>query len=68
MIAIQRINAAPQKSVFGIVSNGDIWEMGMLAADVFTKFESVYPLKSLDELYNALCNILAHCKAQQEAD
>jgi hypothetical protein len=36
MVAVQLINKNAQKSVYGIVTDGERWEFGKLENDVFT--------------------------------
>ena len=62
MYAIQKINGADISAVYGIVTNGDTWEIASLETGIFTKFTNAFILKNLDELYNALCTIFERCK------
>ena len=64
LIAAQNINHAPEKTVFGIVSNGEIWEFGKLSLDVFTKNIKLYTIQSLDELLAAIAYIFDQSKSQ----
>ena len=61
MYAIQKINDTDLSAVYGIVTNGDTWEIGALENSVFTKYTDVFILKNIDELYNALCTIFEKC-------
>ena len=56
MIAISKINN-DKNVVFGVVTNGDTWEIASLSDDIFTKFQHIFVLNKLDELHNALCSI-----------
>ncbi len=60
----QQINANPDLELFGIVSNGLYWQFGSLQRNAFTKYEQVYNVKELDELYTTLVSILTICKSQ----
>jgi hypothetical protein len=63
MVAAQRLNEQPQV-VFGIVSNGEIWEFGKLETNQFTKNSSIYLLQNLDRLFAAVHNIFSQCQLQ----
>jgi hypothetical protein len=65
MVAAQRMNDQPQV-VFGIVSNGEIWEFGKLNIDQFTKNSIIYPLQSLHRLFAALNDVFSQCQLQLE--
>ena len=62
MYAIQKINNTDTSAVYGIVTNGDTWEIASLENNIFTKFTDIFTLKNIDELYNALCTIFEICK------
>ncbi|MBS9392210.1 MAG: hypothetical protein HEQ29_03350 [Dolichospermum sp. LBC05a] len=54
MIAVQRINDDFVSDVFGIVSNGKIWQFGKLVGDVFTRNKNLYMIQDLDKLFAAV--------------
>ena len=62
MIAIQRINDDFVGDVFGIVSNGKIWQFGKLIADVFTRNKNLYVIQDLDKLFAAVNYIFQECE------
>ncbi len=62
MIAVQRINDNFENDVFGIVSNGKIWQFGKLNADVFTKNKNMYVIQDLDKLFAAVNYIFQQCE------
>ncbi len=64
MIAVQRINNDFQMIVFGIVSNGKIWQFGKLTADVFTKNKNIYVIQDLDKLFAAVNYVFQECELQ----
>jgi hypothetical protein len=41
-------------TVFGIVSNGAIWQLGKLSADTFTRNITLYSIQELDKLFAAV--------------
>jgi hypothetical protein len=63
MVAMQKINAESHQPVFGLVSNGKLWEFGQLVGDQFTKNIKVYTIYDLTELMNALNGVFIQCEA-----
>lgn len=61
MYTIQQLNK-DTRPVFGIVSNGDVWEIAQLEDTTFTVFTAQFILNRLDELFGALTYILESCK------
>ncbi|WP_027269236.1 hypothetical protein [Leptolyngbya sp. PCC 6406] len=64
MIAAQKLNQDDIKTVFGVVTNGEIWEFGKLTSNGFTKNRRVYLLQDLEGLLAAVNDVFFHCKAQ----
>ncbi len=62
MLAMQKLNENPQQSVYGIVSNGQSWEFGILTQDTFTQDPKAYPLSDLDDLISALNFLFQSCE------
>ncbi len=62
MLAMQKLNENPQQSVYGIVSNGQSWEFGVLTQASFTQDPKAYPLSDLDELMAALNFLFQSCE------
>ncbi|MCW9680893.1 hypothetical protein FJR41_008765 [Dolichospermum planctonicum UHCC 0167] len=62
MIAVQRINDDFVNDVFGIVSNGKIWQFGKLVGDVFTRNKNLYIIQDLDKLFAAVNYIFQQCE------
>lgn len=62
MIAVQRINDDFVSDVFGIVSNGKIWQFGKLVGDVFTRNKNLYMIQDLDKLFAAVNYIFQQCE------
>ncbi len=54
LIAVQKLNNDQNNIVFGIVSNGKIWEFGKLQDSVFTKNLKYYTLEELPKLMRAI--------------
>jgi len=64
LVAAQKLNNEPQLRLFGMVSNGEVWEFGKLEADKFTKHLEVYTIKELDNLCGAINYLLEQCELQ----
>ncbi|MBD2775249.1 hypothetical protein [Iningainema tapete] len=64
MIAVQRINNDLKQDVFGIVSNGKIWQFGKLNYDVFTRNKNLYVIQDLEKLFAAVNYIFQQCELQ----
>jgi hypothetical protein len=60
MVAMQKINDKPEQPVYGIVTNGQLWQFGRLLDRNFTKEIQSYILYDLDGLMAAL-NFLFQC-------
>ena len=64
MVAVQKINATDKQNIFGIVSNGKIWEFGKLSDRSFTKNIKIYRLSDLDELFAAINYVFEQSQLQ----
>ena len=58
MYAIQQINDDKKLPIYGIVSNGDVWEFAKLEDNLFVEFEDKYTLKDIDTILSVLTSIL----------
>jgi len=54
LVAAQKINQADKRAVYGIVTDGNLWQFACLKADLFTKNEENYTLDNMQRLYGAL--------------
>ena len=61
MYTIQQLNN-DTKPVYGIVSNGDLWEIGYLEEKTLMVYRNRYDSNQLDELFSALTYVLETCK------
>jgi hypothetical protein len=68
MVAVQKLNGESSQPIFGIVSNGKVWEFGQLLANQFAKNIKVYTIYDLDCLMNAINGVFAQCEAACCAD
>jgi hypothetical protein len=67
MIAAQKLNEEAKVTIFGIVSNGTIWQFGKLEANQFTRHILPYTIYELDQLFAAVNYIFQQCEAQLNA-
>lgn len=64
-MAAQKLNGNHfEQTLFGIVSNGEIWEFGKLVGQQFTKNSDLYVIKELDKLGGVLNYLFEQCKLQ----
>lgn len=54
LVASQKINNNETNSVYGIVTDGNLWQFGRLQEQVFTKDEKNYTIDNMQELFGAL--------------
>lgn len=64
MVAVQRINDELDKTIFGIVSNGKVWQFGKLKLDTFTRNKTFYTIQDLDKLFAAVNYAFQQCQLQ----
>jgi hypothetical protein len=64
LIAAQKLNNDAEKRLFGIVSNGKLWEFGALQITIFQKNIKYYVLEDLTTLMEAINFIFAESVAQ----
>jgi hypothetical protein len=62
LIAAQKLNANPSKTVYGIVTDGKVWEFGQLQHDLFTKVVQSYTVDDLPELFGVLEYVLSQSR------
>ena len=63
LVAAQKINDDPDFPVYGIVTDGTVWEFGKLVGDVFTRNRTNFTLADLPVLFGAVDSVF---KAIQE--
>jgi hypothetical protein len=62
MLAAQKLNEKPEQEVFGIASNGGVWQFGKLKANVFTRNQKFYTIQDLDKLFAAINYVFQQCE------
>lgn len=68
MIAAQRLNEKSEQDVFGIVSNGDVWQFGKLKGNVFTRNQTFYTIQELNKLFAAINYVFQQCELLLDAE
>ncbi|EDX71266.1 hypothetical protein MC7420_3381 [Coleofasciculus chthonoplastes PCC 7420] len=66
MVAVQKINNDPEQRIFGVVSNGAIWQFGQLISDEFTQNKRFYTIQDLERLFAAINYVFQQCELQLE--
>lgn len=64
MAAVQALNSAPARTIYGAVSDGFVWHFGKLQCQTFAHHPQEYTLSRLDELCAALNHVFELCKQQ----
>jgi hypothetical protein len=64
MVAAQRLHGELQVTIYGIVSNGNLWEFGKLEADRFTKNRVFYTIQNLEQLFASVNFIFRQCELE----
>ncbi len=64
MLAAQKLNADPDLTIFGIVTNGRSWEFGKLISSQYTRHPTLFLLSELELLTGAIRQVLEECKQQ----
>jgi hypothetical protein len=64
MLTITKINRNDTIAVYGIVSNGEIWEIAKLENQRFVSYSKHFVIEELDILFDALVSVLENCKLQ----
>jgi len=64
MVACQKINQVEGQTIFGMVSNGKMWEFAKLKDNLFTKSIKSYRISDLEELFGAVHYIFQQCQLQ----
>lgn len=61
MLAMQKLNEKPEQPVYGIVTNGEIWQFGNLTQQTFIQERKSYTLDYLADLMAALNFLFQSC-------
>lgn len=66
MVAVQRLNDEANQIIYGIVSNGKVWQFGKLESNVFTRNKNFYTIQDLKSLFGAVNYVFRQCELQVE--
>ncbi|MBW4614413.1 MAG: hypothetical protein KME21_14305 [Desmonostoc vinosum HA7617-LM4] len=64
MIAAQRLNGEYPITIYGIVSNGGVWQFGKLEGNFFTKNITPFTIYELDKLFAIVNFVFQQCEVQ----
>lgn len=54
LVAAQKLNGDPNLAVYGIVTDGRLWQIGRLLGDIFVQNDEAYSLDDMPALFGAL--------------
>jgi hypothetical protein len=58
LVAIQKINDDDIKPVYGIVTDGELWQFGKLAGDLFTRHKTALSISELERVFGAIAYLM----------
>ena len=58
LVAAQKINDDPRKPVYGIVTDGQLWQFGKLVEDLFTRNATVLAISDLKKVFGAVTYLM----------
>ena len=64
LVAVQKINNSSEQTLFGIVTNGKVWQFGKFQEGLFTRNQTFYTIQDLDGLFAAVQYIFQQCEIQ----
>lgn len=67
MLASQKINGEDMLPVFGIVTDGEVWQIGRLVNDVFTKNRTRLTVDAIDRLFGTLSRLIETAEKDRTA-
>lgn len=62
MVAAQRLNEQLEQEIFGIVSNGGVWQFGKLKQNIFTLNKTSFLIDDLDKLFAVVNYVFQQCE------
>ncbi|WP_333197556.1 MULTISPECIES: hypothetical protein [unclassified Microcoleus] len=62
------INENSEQEIFGIVSNGEVWQFGKLKSNVFTRNQMFYTIQELDRLFAVINYVFQQCELLLDAE
>jgi hypothetical protein len=64
MLAAQKLNDLPEQILYGVATNGRVWEFGKLRQTTFTRDSRSFTLRDLDEVCGAVRYLFEQCRRQ----
>ncbi len=58
-MAVQKINQNEMNCVFGIVTDGELWQFGKLENNIFTKHKASLTIDNLDKIFQTIGFLLS---------
>ena len=58
LVVAQKINDDPQRPVYGIVTDGELWQFGQLVEDLFTRNTTVIAISELRKVFGAIAYLM----------
>lgn len=58
LVAIQKINDDDIKPVYGIVTDGELWQFGKLTGDLFTRHRTALSISELERVFGAIAYLM----------
>jgi hypothetical protein len=58
LVAAQRLNGNPELALYGIVTDGEVWQFGKLLGSVFIKNRSRLTIDNLEEVYGTVFGLI----------
>ncbi|MEM7538595.1 MAG: hypothetical protein AAF639_40885 [Chloroflexota bacterium] len=66
LVTAQRLNNSTEKTVYGCVTDGELWHFGKLEGDLFTRNQTSVTIAALESVFGALTEIM-ELAVQREA-
>ena len=63
LVAVQKINGNVENPVYGIVSDGTLWQIGHLVGETFTQNRTSFSVDNLPVLFNAIDSVFKAAKS-----
>lgn len=58
LVAIQKINDDDMKPIYGVVTDGELWQFGRLAKNLFTRHKTALSIGELERVFGAIAYLL----------
>ncbi len=58
LVAAQQLNENSEQSIYGIVTDAEVWQFGKLKGQLFTKNASRVTIDNLNDVFGAICAVV----------